>query len=203
MRQLSLYKITIRLHVKEWIERPTMLKIAKPILLLAILFQCHYILAEKIRKAPILTDYGPVYTIKYRDTKLPDDYLYKAVFDVTSTASDPADHSRRLESVARFINMHALNGVAMEKMQLAVVIHGKAVKDTLINSIYQDKYEVDNPNQQLIEQLHKSGVKFYICGQTTEYLGYRRKELLPPVEIALSAMTQLVILQGEGYALLP
>ncbi len=172
-------------------------------ILLFLLTQYPNILAEKLQKAPILTEYGPVYAIKYRGTPLPENYTYKAVFDVTTTASDPMDHSRRLESVARFINMHALNGVPLDKMDIAVVIHGKAVKDSLKSEAYQLKYEVDNPNQQMIEQLHNSGVKFYICGQTTEFLGYKKKDLLAPIEISLSAMTQLVILQSEGYALLP
>ena len=173
------------------------------VILLVLLAHYPNILAEKLQKAPILTDYGPVYAIKYRETSLPENYTYKAVFDVTTTASDPIDHSRRLESVARFINMHALNGVSLEQMDIAVVIHGKAVKDSLVNAAYQLKYEVDNPNKEMIEQLHNSGVKFYICGQTTEFLGYKRKDLLAPIEISLSAMTQLVILQNEGYALLP
>ena len=171
--------------------------------LILLLIQCSNLFAEKLQKAPILTDFGPVYAVKHKETPLPKNYIYKAVFDVTTTASDPIDHSRRLESVARFINMHALNGVPLDKMDIAVVIHGKAAKDSLVNSAYQLKYEVDNPNKEMIEQLHSSGVKFYICGQTAVFLGYERKDLLAPVEISLSAMTQLVILQNEGYALLP
>ena len=180
-----------------------MFKMIQLVLLLTLLIQSQNLLAEKPQKAPILTDYGPVYAIKDRDTPLPENYTYKAVFDVTTTASDPIDHSRRLESVARFINMHALNGVPLEKMHIAVVIHGKAAKDTLDNPAYQLKYEVDNPNKQMIEQLHDKGVKFYICGQTTAFLDYKKDDMLAPIQVALSAMTQLVILQDEGYALLP
>ncbi|MCP4272406.1 MAG: DsrE family protein [Gammaproteobacteria bacterium] len=173
------------------------------LMILIILLQSHVIKAEKSQKAPVLTDYGPVYAIKDRDTPLPINYTYRAVFDVTTTASEPQDHSRRLESVARFLNMHALNGVTLENMQLAVVIHGKAVKDILNNTAYQKKFQVDNPNQQLIEQLHEKGVKFYVCGQTTAFLDYKRMDILPAIEVSLSAMTQLVILQDNGYALLP
>jgi len=180
-----------------------MLQTIKWLVLLSVITLAFSVLAEKAVKTPILTDYGPVYPIKDRDTPLPTDYTYKAVFDVTTTATEPEDHSRRLESVARFLNMHALNGVKLEQMQLAVVIHGKAAKDILTNAAYQQKYKIDNPNQRLIEQLYNKGVKFYICGQTTAFLDYKRKDILPAVEVALSAMTQLVILQDKGYALLP
>lgn len=171
--------------------------------LILLLVQCSFLFAEKPQKTPVFTDYGPVYAVKHSETTLPKNTTYKAVFDVTTSASDPRDHSRRLESVARFINMHALNGVSLDKMDIAVVIHGKASKDSLEDAAYQLKYEVDNPNKDMIEQLHNSGVKFYICGQTTEFLGYKRNDLLAAVKISLSAMTQLVILQNEGYALLP
>ena len=177
--------------------------ITRFIVILFIIMQFATLSAEQAQKTPILTDYGPVFAIKDRAIPLPEKHIYKAVFDVSTTSSDPQDYSRRLESVARFINMHALNGVALEKMQLAVVIHGKAVKDSLVNSKYQLLYQLDNPNQQLIEQLHNKGVKFYICGQSTAFLGYKKADLLAPVQLALSAMTQLVVLQNEGYALLP
>jgi hypothetical protein len=36
-----------------------------------------------------------------------------------------------------------------------------------------------------------------------EFLGYASDELASPVKVALSAMTVLVGLQADGYALLP
>jgi len=159
--------------------------------------------ADKPQKMPIFSQYGPVFAVTDRDIELPKDFIYKAVFDVTTTSSSAKNHSRRLESVARFINMHVLNGVPIENIQLAVVIHGKAAKDTLTDKAYQKYHQHDNPNIELIEQLHKQGVEFFICGQSAAFLGYSKEQLVKPVKLALSAMTQLVILQKEGYALLP
>ena len=178
-------------------------QITKYFALILIAIQGLSLSAKDPQKTPIFTEYGPVYEIKNRDVKLRDDFTYKAVFDVANTANSPEDYSRRLESVARFINMHALNGVPLEKMQLAVVMHSKASKDAMSNAAYQKKYQLDNPNIALIEQLASKGVKFYICGQSASFMGIEKEHLIKPVKLALSAMTQLVVLQSEGYALLP
>jgi intracellular sulfur oxidation DsrE/DsrF family protein len=62
---------------------------------------------------------------------------------------------------------------------------------------------VDNPNLELVEKLHAAGVRFYVCGQSLAFGKIARSELASPVEVALSAMTMLTVLQSEGYALLP
>ena len=160
---------------------------------IASVFICAVNLQAKATVGPVLTNYGPVYSVKDMDEKLPADFHFKAVFDVYTTASEADVHSRRLESVARFINMHAMKGVPLDKISIAVVIHGKAVKDILHDHKYQQKYQSNNPNKAMIESLSKAGVKFYVCGQTAEYRKYKRSDILPEVKIALSAMTQLVI----------
>ena len=159
--------------------------------------------ANQPAMGPVIKNFGPVYPVTEMDEPLPENFQYKAVFDVYKTASDETTHSRRLESVARFINMHAAKGVPIEKMSLAVVFHGKATKDILSDDVYSKKYQVNNPNRPLIEALSRAGVKLYVCGQTTDYFKYGRSDILPEVKIALSAMTQLTFLQAQGYALLP
>ena len=99
--------------------------------------------------------------------------------------------------------MHALNGVPVENMELAVVIHGGATKDLLNNKTYQGKFSTDNPNLDLEHQLRSKGVKFYLCGQSMVFSGYSKQDLDEPNDLALSAMTMLVILQEQGYRLLP
>ena len=155
------------------------------------------------KKGPTLTNYGPIMPVKDMDEPLPENFKYRAVFDVVSTASEVDSHSRRLESVARFINMHTDRGVDIKDIDIAVVIHGKAAKDILTDEAYATKFQTNNPNKEMIESLAKVGVKFYICGQTSDFRKYSRKDILPEVSIALSAMTQLVVYQSKGYALLP
>ena len=51
--------------------------------------------------------------------------------------------------------------------------------------------------------LHDAGVSIYVCGQSTSFGGIDKNELADGVQLALSAMTMLTILQSDGYALLP
>jgi len=172
-------------------------------LILIVVFLTSTITLAKAQYGPIIDNYGPVYEVNSQDAMLPKDHQYKVVFDIYKTASELDVHSRRLESVARFINMHALKNVPMANMHIAVVFHGKATKDILTDSAYQALHKMDNPNSELIEALAENGVKLYVCGQTIDFFKHQRKDILPDVKIALSAMTQLVIYQSKGYALLP
>ena len=152
---------------------------------------------------PAIRLYGPTFPIEDRDVPLEEGAVYRAVFDVASYSDDMTAMNGRLVSVARFLNMHMRNSVPLENMDLAVVVHGAAVKSILNNDAYQARYEVDNPNLELVADLHEAGVRFYVCGQTMGFGKIQKNELASPIKVALSAMTMLTVLQGEGYALLP
>ena len=151
-------------------------------------------LADEPSLGPVIEGYGPTYPINDRDVPLREGFVYKAVFDI---AQDPKPESvnGNLVSVARYLNMHARNGVPVENMELAIVVHGQAVRNLL--------FDDDNPNLELISLLQKAGVKFYVCGQSMEFGGFARNKLTGGVQVGLSAMTMLTILQSDGYALLP
>ena len=154
-------------------------------------------------KGPVFSQYGPVFPIGNSDVKLPKNFKYKVVFDITKTSSDVFVLNRRLESVARFINMHVMNGVKLEDLELAVVMHGAVTRDGLTQEAYQERHFDANPTLDMIEQLHSKGVKFYQCGQSTEFMGIKKSELAPQISLALSAMTMLTTLQADGYNLVP
>ncbi|AOE50107.1 DsrE family protein [Kangiella sediminilitoris] len=158
---------------------------------------------QKPLYGPAINNYGPYFKIEDRDTALPEDFVYKAVFDVTKTSQEPEKLNRNIESVARFINMHAANGVSTENMRIAVVLHGESTKDSLNNSAYKQRHGVENPNLPLIKELRQLGVDFYLCGQSAKFSKIEKSELSEDVELSLSAMTMLVMLQEQGYNLLP
>ena len=47
------------------------------------------------------------------------------------------------------------------------------------------------------------GVRFIVCGQSAAGQGVAKSELLPGVEMALSAMTAHALLQQQGYTVNP
>jgi intracellular sulfur oxidation DsrE/DsrF family protein len=140
---------------------------------------------------PVFKDYGPVATVKLTMPVDPEMTL-KHSFDVSDPA--PADQANStLVSAARFINMHARAGFAEENIQVAVVVHGQAVKEVA----------EDSASAGLIAALTSHGVRIIVCGQSAAYYDVATEDLLPGVEMALSAMTAHAVLQQQGYTLNP
>ncbi|MCH5375696.1 MAG: DsrE family protein, partial [Planctomycetes bacterium] len=108
---------------------------------------------------PVIKDYGPTYAIEWRDVPLPENQHYKMVFDLAAVPEE-GKVNRNLVSVARYLNMHARNGVPTDHMSLAVVVHGKAVRNLLQESAHQQRHGTDNPNVDLIQSLQAAGVRF-------------------------------------------
>jgi intracellular sulfur oxidation DsrE/DsrF family protein len=174
------------------------------LLLVIVVLACSTLsVADEPSFGPIIEGYGPTYPIGDRDVPLPDNFTYKAVFDLAKFPGETSALNPYLVSVARFLNMHARNGVPAESMELAVVVHGAAVKNLLSDPAYESRYGVKNPNLELLTRLHGAGVRIFVCGQSMTFVGIGRRELAEPAKVALSAMTMLTVLQSDGYALLP
>jgi len=90
-----------------------------------------WLLAEEPSFGPAIEGYGPTYPIDDRDVQLEDGFVYRTVFDIARYSDDKSALNNRLVSVARYLNMHARNGVALENMKLAVVVHGSEFIDPL------------------------------------------------------------------------
>ncbi|WP_286831080.1 MULTISPECIES: DsrE family protein [Kordiimonas] len=148
-------------------------------------------------KGPLITEYGPVVAVPGA-TMLSADSHFKVAFDVVDKGEE-GKVSRRLESAARFLNMHVAAGADPKNIKLAVVIHGKAVFDVTNDA----KHGGPNANADLIQTLMAHGVTFHVCGQSAAYQGVKKEDLLPGVEMALSAMTAHALLQQQGYTLNP
>ncbi len=150
---------------------------------------------------PLIPDFGMIAEIEGRQP-VPPDARFRISFDVVS-AAEPGKESRSFNAGARFLNMHAAVGVKPKNMQLAFVIHGKAVHDVLKSDIYKEKWGTDNINAALVAALQKYGVEIHVCGQSAAAYGVTTEDLLPGVKMALSAMTMHALLQQNGYTLNP
>ncbi len=157
---------------------------------------------ESAHTGPVIEQFGPVYDVGSPGFVTPTSMTYRAVFDVAPSPEAADQLNPRIESLARFLNMQARAGVKPEQIKLALVVHGAASKDMLSNAAYKVRFGVDNPNAPLLAALQSKGVRVILCGQTAAHQGFSRQELAPGVEIALSAMTALVVLQSEDYKLI-
>lgn len=150
----------------------------------------------------VFPDFGKIATID-ADFEIPKRAKFKILFD-TAKGAEAGDINRTLNSAARFINMHAEAGVAEKNMKVAIVFHGKGSFDLTNDDYYGEKFEGSkNANAGLIKALTDKGIRVILCGQTAAYYDISKTDLLPGVEMALSAMTAHALLQQQGYTLNP
>jgi len=149
---------------------------------------------------PVITEFGQTAPVQ-TDFKIPKRAKFKVLFDTTAETK-PGEINKSLNTAARFLNMHAKAGVPEKNMKLAVVFHSKGSFDLTRDTYYGGKYDgAENANAAIIKALTDKGVRIILCGQTAAYYGIKNEDLLPGVEMALSAMTAHAILQQEGYTL--
>ena len=150
---------------------------------------------------PVIEGEGPHAPVEVT-APLPADTVLRHAFDAARMESDGT--SRTLQSAARFINMHAAAGLPPANVRTAVVIHGAAVFAVVDDASYGAKNEgKTNPNRELVDKLLAAGTRIIVCGQSAAAQDVATTDLLPGVEMALSAMTAHALLQQEGFTLNP
>ena len=156
------------------------------------------------KPGPVLTEFGahaPVPGVE----QLPADTEFAIAFDVTNPAEE-GSANRGFDSAARFLNMHVANGVPQENIRLVVVVHGKASLELLTNAAHAANpasRQGDNPSAKLVEALLAEDVRFILCGQSAAAYGIAPDDLIPGVEMSLSAMTAHALLQRNGFTVNP
>jgi intracellular sulfur oxidation DsrE/DsrF family protein len=135
---------------------------------------------------------------------VPADHTFRAVFEIAQGDNDGADANPQLTTVARFLNLHARHGVPDDQVLAAAVVHGGGWTALLSDEAYGARFDgKTNPTRDLVQELMANGVQVVLCGQTAGARGVRREELLPGVQVALSAMTALNLFLTRGYHLNP
>jgi len=152
---------------------------------------------------PVIFSAGNTFPVDNPSFVTRTDIEYKVAFELAAAAPSPDQLNTSLNSVARFINMHAADGVPVTQIKAAVVVHGPAGWELLSDEAYREKYGVDNPNSELIRELVDQGMTIVLCGQTAASRGIPRDGLADGVQLALSAMTAFVVLQADGYTVNP
>jgi intracellular sulfur oxidation DsrE/DsrF family protein len=165
-------------------------------------------LAAQRANVPGMQPSGPVinstgFTIKVEQPTftVPGDHVFKAVWEINQ--ADTATVNQQLTTIARFLNLHARHDIPAERVRVAAVVHGGGWMSLLADSAHVARYGKPNPSRVLVEELVAAGAQLVLCGQTAGGRGVRQEELLPGVQIAISAMTALNVFQAQGYQLNP
>lgn len=168
-------------------------------LLLSILFLLLGFSVQAQKAAnPIIKNFGTIYEIP--DAVNPEsDIEYKIVIDLKTLQRDKESINPGLNNVARMMNLHGLGGVKPENLKVAVAIHGGATDVILNNEAYKKKYELDNPNLALIDELKEAGVELYVCGQSLLARQYPFEDVNKQINIGLSMLTVVTTYMHKGY----
>jgi intracellular sulfur oxidation DsrE/DsrF family protein len=150
---------------------------------------------------PVFKDFGPHAAVPGIG-QVPADTEFAVAFDASEAAKD-GQRNQGFESAARFINMHVAAGVPEDNIRIAVVVHGKAVLDLLSPEGRAAHSLGDNASAAMVREMLDHGVHFIVCGQSAAAQGVTQEQLIPGVEVSLSAMTAFALLQQRGYTVNP
>lgn len=170
---------------------------------LCLLLCVQFLLAQEDRiEGTIITDYGWTYRVDDPDIPTDLETPFKVLFDLSTAPEDPSQMNPRINTVARFLNMHAEAGKSRDQLQVAAVFHGNASYSLLKNEAYKEKFGVDNPNIGLIKALQKADVPIILCGQTASHRNLSDDRRIEGIQLALSTMTAMVQWKQKGYTII-
>ena len=158
--------------------------------------------------APAAATDGPVFkgfgthTPVEHNVAIPKGMALRHVYDVTKAASGKLNPG--FETAARFINSHVANGVSERDVAVAVVVHGPAIVELTKPEVYAARNSgTSNAREAMGKELLAKGVRGRVCGQAATAMGVKKADLLPGVELSISASSAHAILQAQGYTLNP
>ena len=151
---------------------------------------------------PAIQGFGKVVSLPSSGIQPGKDTDYKALFNVAGPA-DADKVNPNLDRVARAVNIFASAGIPLSRLHFIAVLHGPSTAAVLDNAHYHEKFGVDNPNIKLIDALESSGVRVVVCGQALAHNKFPQEWVNPKVEITLSAISDIIILEAQGYVLVP
>jgi intracellular sulfur oxidation DsrE/DsrF family protein len=127
---------------------------------------------------------------------------YRAIFDATQAATDPAQILPALNMAGSELNAFQVAGVPNKNVKFVVAFHGDALDGILDAAHYRAKFGISNPNLPVLEQFKKAGVELYVCGQNLAFAKIDPNTLSQDVTLASDALIVLMTYQNRGYALL-
>jgi len=128
---------------------------------------------------------------------------YKVVFDFAMVDDNLDDPYPMLPLVARYVNTLAKLDVPEKNRKIAIVMHQGSGLIGLKNAEFKARHNgKDNPNIELIRQLHAAGVEFHLCGQGVLAREVDEADLLDEIQVDFWALTTLIELGRQGYVIL-
>ncbi len=151
--------------------------------------------------APLIPGYGEVTPVENAGEKPDPAVDYKVVLNATKGGAADAPPPF-LDKAAKVANLLAQSGVPAEHRHVVVIMQGGATSAVLNEKGLKAHGMTRNPSADLIAKLNAAGVSVRVCGQALAGAKIARDEVLPGVQVDLSALTTVTALQLRGYAVL-
>ena len=151
---------------------------------------------------PTIQGFGKVASLPQAGMQPSKDVDYKVMFNLTA-AGDADKVNPTLDKVARAVNIFTSAGIPVSHLHFVAVVQGPATALVLDDQHYRDKFNVANPNSTLIDALAAAGVQVVVCGQALAHNNFPHGWVNPKVEVTLSAISDMVILEQQGYVFVP
>ncbi len=126
---------------------------------------------------------------------------YKLLFEFTIGNPDTTHKNVNpgLQEIARIVNLHVASGIPISRIHIVVATHGPSLYSLENKGAYKKKYNADNPNIKLIDELMHYNAKFIACGQAMHLFLVNKAELVAGVKVSLTAQTVLSNYIEQGY----
>jgi intracellular sulfur oxidation DsrE/DsrF family protein len=157
--------------------------------------------ADAALLAPLIPGYGEVTPVDNAGERPDPNVDYKIVLNATKGGGDNSPVPF-LDKAAKVANLLAQSGVPAERRHVVVIVQAAATTAVLNATGLKARGKTTNPNADLIAKLNAAGVSVRVCGQSLAAANIARSEVLPGVQVDLSALTTVSGLQLKGYALL-
>jgi len=150
---------------------------------------------------PLIPGYGRIALIEHPQMR-PDPALdYKVVVNVTRAGENGAPPPE-LEKVAKLANLLAQYGVPAAHRHIVAVIQGSATMAVLSEAGMKARGKGANLTADLVAKLNAAGVRVDVCSQALAGFKIGQDEVMPGIQVDLSALTTLTTLELQGYAML-
>ena len=151
---------------------------------------------------PAVKNFGGIYEVPFATVNPESDMEYKIAIEVKMGSSNPDQLNPALSNIARLMNLHVLGGAKKENMHVVAIVHGLATTSVITDEAYKRKFNMSNPNTELIKELRAAGVEIIICGQSMFARDVNKDELAEGVQVSISMLTAFTTYQLKGYAAL-
>jgi len=128
--------------------------------------------------------------------------IYRAVYNATLGAGDPARLIPALNMAGSQLNALAAEHIPLSHAKFVVVFHGDALVGILDDAHYRERFGVPNPNLKALSEMKAAGVEFFACGQNLAADNIDPASVSRDVTVASGALIVLMDYENDGYALM-